>query len=136
MLAVALDHARPPLPAALPASLRNVIESCWHKEAAERPTALAVREAIDAIEISLTPMHETWLDAPRGHSVYRKAAQEQTSDGQGANGSDSGGAEAGCTKDGGGSGKENDEKSAANPGAQETRRPKTLGWPWSVRRRR
>ena len=135
MLAVALDHVRPPLPVGLPGAVRVIVESCWHKEATQRPVAQVVREAIDAVEVGLSTEQSMWLDEPRGHPVYfeqvgiirKQVADPGNSDQENSDGNsaDDGGASA---------------MSAANTGAelvaQPVRKPKGLfGWPWSMRRR-
>ncbi|CAI5514424.1 unnamed protein product [Closterium sp. Naga37s-1] len=48
-VAVALNGARPTIPASLPESLRSLIERCWHKSPKERPEFSEILSELDRI---------------------------------------------------------------------------------------
>ena len=69
--AVALEFARPPFPPDTPEQVVDLIRRSWTEEPSERPS-------FDDLVAALTSMtlpedEQKWMEAPLGHSVYRRA---------------------------------------------------------------
>ena len=75
-VAVGMHDERPPLPAGTPARLAAIVNACWQKETMARPTFREVHGMLLTLMAEgLTPAERLWLDAPHGHSVYRRRLQ-------------------------------------------------------------
>lgn len=76
-VAVGLNDQRPPLPDDTPRAIRQLIKSCWLREATARPSFAALHSQLvwpgGALFSQLTQAELAWLDAPSGHPVYKPA---------------------------------------------------------------
>ena len=72
-VAVSLNNIRPELPAGLPPTVAELLNNCWLRDPAARPSFSSVRLELDALPASLTPREHAWIDAEHGHPVYAKA---------------------------------------------------------------
>jgi serine/threonine protein kinase len=70
--AVAFEYARPPFPETTPVAVKQLIETCWSNEPDERLTFERVIAELQSIDQSLKADEKKWIEAPLGHSAYRK----------------------------------------------------------------
>lgn len=72
-VAVSLNNIRPELPAGLPPTVAELLNNCWLRDPAARPSFSSVRLVLDALPACLTLREHAWIDAEHGHPVYAKA---------------------------------------------------------------
>lgn len=70
--AVALENKRCPFPDDTPPAVKQLIESCWSQKPDSRLSFDEIIEELQQIEKQLSPEETTWIEAPMGHTVYRK----------------------------------------------------------------
>ena len=76
-VAVGLNDQRPPLPQRTPTPLRELIDACWVREAAERPSFRHVHAQLVALPAALDAAQTAWLDEPAGHPVFDVLASDR-----------------------------------------------------------
>jgi len=70
--AVALENARPPFPENTPPAIAKLIQTCWSREPNERLSFDEIVEELQEMEKVLDPEEKEWIEAPLGHTVYRR----------------------------------------------------------------
>ena len=70
--AVALENARPPFPENTPPAIAKLIQTCWSREPNERLSFDEIVEELQEMEKVLDPEEREWIEAPLGHTVYRR----------------------------------------------------------------
>jgi serine/threonine protein kinase len=71
-MCVARDGVRPPFPEGTPVAVRELIEACWNDDPALRLPFDQISTKLKHIESKLTDEERQWIEAPLGHSVYKK----------------------------------------------------------------
>ena len=79
-VAVSLNNIRPELPAGLPPAVAKLLNNCWQRDPAARPSFSSVLLELDALPVCLTAREHAWIDAEHGHPVYAKARHGSHSD--------------------------------------------------------
>jgi serine/threonine protein kinase len=69
---VATDDLRPPFPEGISSSVKELIERCWSSAPEERPSFDEITEILIDIDCKLTNEEKEWMEAPLGHSAYKK----------------------------------------------------------------
>jgi serine/threonine protein kinase len=80
---VSMDSARPPIPDETPKDFSKLIENCWDDDPHARPQFDAIVARLKELVTVLTEPEKAFLDAPKGHAVYKKPQQPKI-DGDGA----------------------------------------------------
>jgi serine/threonine protein kinase len=71
-MCVARDCVRPPFPTGTPFAIQELIEACWSDDPALRLPFDQISTRLKDIESKLTDAERQWIEAPLGHSVYKK----------------------------------------------------------------
>lgn len=72
--AVAMESARPPFHAETPDSIVRLIQACWSDDPRKRLPFDKISKTLASIESTqLSEDERRWIEAPLGHSVYRRA---------------------------------------------------------------
>lgn len=71
-MCVARDCVRPPFPTGTPVAIQELIEACWSDDPAQRLPFDQISTRLKDIESKLTDAEKQWIEAPLGHSVYKK----------------------------------------------------------------
>ena len=69
---VAMECARPPMPDQAPESITNLIQQLWDEDPSKRLSFFEIIESLTDLEQAVSTAERQWLDAPLGHSVYKK----------------------------------------------------------------
>ena len=75
---VALEHARPPLPAGIPNELKGLIEESWSDRPDDRPSFQEISTRLQNFADSLSAEQATWLGTAYGHPVYAANKDDTT----------------------------------------------------------
>jgi serine/threonine protein kinase len=76
--AVAMESARPPFHAETPDSIVRLIQACWSDDPRKRLPFDKISETLASIESTqLSEDERRWIEAPLGHSVYRRAGRTE-----------------------------------------------------------